>query len=226
MRIGVFGGTFDPIHYGHLILAEQCREQARLDQIWFVLAARPPHKQEDVLSPFEQRAEMLALALAGNPAFRVEPIEEDRPGPSYTADTLTELQHRHPADEFFLLVGSDTLKDLPTWYHPQVVLRHASLLVMARPNNPLLPVEQLRSRLRLPDTMPLRLEVVETPLIDISSRDLRRRTAAGRSLRYFLPRAVECYIQEKHLYRKESGVRSQESGVRSQRTEDRRSITP
>jgi nicotinate-nucleotide adenylyltransferase len=199
MHIGVFGGTFDPVHYGHLILAEQCREQGRLDQVWFVPAARPPHKGEEAVSRFEHRAEMLALAVAGNPAFRVEPIEKDRPGPSYTSDTLAELHRLHPADEFFLLVGSDTLKDLPDWHEPHVVLRHAGLLVMLRPDNPLVPAEQLRAR--LPGGAPLRLEVVETPLIDISSRDLRRRAAAGRSLRYFLPRAVECYVLEKGLYR-------------------------
>jgi nicotinate-nucleotide adenylyltransferase len=199
MRIGVFGGTFDPVHYGHLILAEQCREQGRLDQVWFVPAARPPHKGEGDVSRFEHRAEMLALAAAGNPAFRVESLEKDRPGPSYTADTLAELHRLHPANEFFLLVGSDTLKDLPTWHEPHVVLRHAGLLVMLRPNNPMVPVEQLRAR--LPEGTPLCLEVVETPLIDISSRDLRRRAAAGGSLRYFLPRAVECYLLEKQLYR-------------------------
>jgi nicotinate-nucleotide adenylyltransferase len=201
MRIGVFGGTFDPVHYGHLLLAEQCREQGRLDQVWFVPAARPPHKEEGAITRFEQRAEMLALAIAGNPAFRVEPVERDRPGLSYTAETLAELHRRHPADEFFLLLGSDTLKDLPTWRKPQSVLQHAGLLVMPRPNNPLVPAEQLRVRLGLPEAVPFRMELIETPLIDISSRDLRRRAAAGRSLRYFLPRAVECYILEKRLYR-------------------------
>lgn len=201
MRIGVFGGTFDPVHYGHLLLAEQCREQGRLDRVWFVPAARPPHKDEGAITRFEQRAEMLELAIAGNPAFRVEPLERDRPGLSYTAETLAELHRRHPADEFFLLVGSDTLKDLPTWREPQSVLQHAGLMVMARPNNPLVSAEELRARLNLPEAVPLRMEVIETPLIDISSRDLRRRAAAGRSLRYFLPRAVECYILEKGLYR-------------------------
>src|SRR5580692_11114015 len=96
MRIGVFGGTFDPVHFGHLIMAEQCREQAALDQVWFVPSARPPHKVDQPLTPFAQRVEMLALALAGQPAFRVEEIEKDRPGPSYTADTLDDLSRFHP----------------------------------------------------------------------------------------------------------------------------------
>jgi nicotinate-nucleotide adenylyltransferase len=201
MRVGVFGGTFDPIHTGHLILAEQCREQGRLDEVWFVPAPRPPHKDEPALTRFEQRVEMLALALAGNPAFRIDELEKERSGPSYTVETLAELRRRHPAHEFYLLVGSDTLHDLPHWYEPIRLLELAGLLVMARPNNPVLTAEQLRAKLHLPDTVPLRLEVVETPQIDISSRDLRRRAAAGRSLRYFLPRAVECYIHDKQLYR-------------------------
>ncbi len=201
MRVGIFGGTFDPVHTGHLILAEQGREQGRLDEVWFVPAAHPPHKDEPTLTRFEQRVEMLALALAGNPAFRIDELEKERPGPSYTADTLAELRRRHPAHEFLLLIGSDTLLDLPQWYLPQRVLEQAGLLVVARPGSAVLSAEQLRQRLNLPEQIPLRLEVIEMPQIDISSRDLRRRVAAGRSLRYFLPRAVECYIRDKALYK-------------------------
>ncbi len=200
MRVGIFGGAFDPIHFGHLILAEQGREQGRLDEVWFVPTARPPHKEEPTLTRFEQRVEMLALAIAGNRAFRIDELEKERPGPSYTADTLAELRRRHPAHEFLLLIGSDTLLDLPHWYQPHRVLEHAGLLVMTRPGSAVLSAEQLRERLHLSENAPLRLEVIETPLIDISSRDLRRRAAAGRSLRYFLPRAVECYIHDKRLY--------------------------
>jgi nicotinate-nucleotide adenylyltransferase len=201
MRVGIFGGTFDPVHTGHLILAEQGREQGRLDEVWFVPAAHPPHKDEPTLTHFEQRVEMLALALAGNPAFRIDELEKERPGPSYTADTLAELRRRHPAHEFLLLVGSDTLVDLPHWYQPQRVLEQASLLVMTRPGSAVLSAEQLRQRLKFPEQTPLRMQVVEMPQIDISSRDLRCRAAAGRSLRYFLPRAVECYIRDKALYK-------------------------
>jgi nicotinate-nucleotide adenylyltransferase len=205
MRIGIFGGTFDPIHQGHLILAEQCREQGRLDQVWFVPAPWPPHKDKEIVTRYEQRVEMLALALAGNPAFCIDEIEKERPGPSYTADTLAELRRRHPHHEFFLLIGSDTLAEFHHWYEPLRLLQHAGLMVMARPGNPVLSTKELHARLRPPEGLALRLEVARTPLIDISSRDLRARAAAGRSLRYFLPRAVECYIHDKHLYR---GVRS------------------
>jgi nicotinate-nucleotide adenylyltransferase len=201
MRVGIFGGTFDPVHTGHLILAEQGREQGRLDEVWFVPAPHPPQKDVSTVSRFEQRVEMLALALAGNPAFRIDEIEKERSGPSYTVDTIAELHRRHPGHEFALLVGSDTLNDLPHWHDPVRLLEMTGLLVMTRPNNPVLTAVELRGRLRLPDSVPLRLEVIETPQIDVSSRDLRRRAAAGRSLRYFLPRAVECYVQDKRLYR-------------------------
>jgi nicotinate-nucleotide adenylyltransferase len=201
MRVGVFGGTFDPVHYGHLILAEQCREQGRLDQVWFVPAPRPPHKADQPLTRFDQRVEMLALAIAGNPTLRIDEIEKDRTGPSFTVDTLAEFQKRHPADEFFLLVGSDTLKDLPHWHDPVGVLRRAGLLVVLRPNHPLLSTDELRASAQLPADVPLRLEVVEMPLIGISSRDLRRRVVLGKSLRYLLPRAVEAYIHDKQIYR-------------------------
>jgi nicotinate-nucleotide adenylyltransferase len=201
MRVGVFGGTFDPVHIGHLLLAEQCREQGRLDEVWFVPAARPPHKDAPALTRFEQRVEMLALAVAGNPAFRIDELEKERSGPSYTADTLTELRRRHPGHEFFLLIGSDTLADLPHWYEPIRVLEQAGLLVMMRPGSAALTAEQLRRQLNMPENAPLRLQTVEAPQIDISSRDLRRRAATGSSLRYFLPRAVECYIHDKRLYR-------------------------
>lgn len=201
MRVGIFGGTFDPVHLGHLILAEQCREQGLLDEVWFVPAAHPPQKDVAAITRFEQRVEMLSLAIAGHAAFRIDELEKERSGPSYTADTLAELHRRHPDHDYFLLVGSDTLGDLPYWHEPVRLLELAGLLVVARPNHPLLTAEQLRAKLRLPGDVPVRLDAVAVPLIDISSRDLRRRAAAGRSLRYFLPRAVECYIHEKRLYR-------------------------
>jgi nicotinate-nucleotide adenylyltransferase len=201
MRIGVFGGTFDPVHLGHLILAEQCREQARLDRVLFIPAARPPHKQEQPLTAFAQRVEMLALALAGNPVFHIEELEKDRPGPSYTADTLAELGRRYPGAELFLLVGSDTLHDLPYWHEPLRIAEQAGLLVMARPGGETPAPSALRSALHLPEGVDLRQELVQAPLIDIRSRDLRQRAAEGRSLRYLVPRAVEAYIADKQLYR-------------------------
>ena len=201
MRVGVYGGTFDPVHFGHLILAEQCREQGRLDQVWFVPSPRPPNKLDRPLTRFEQRVEMLQLAVAGQPAFRIDEIEKERTGPSYTFETLAELHRRHPGDDLFFLLGSDTLADLPSWREPGRIADLAGLLVVVRPGHAVLSAEELRARLHLGENDRLEMQIIEVPLIDISSRDLRRRAAAGRSLRYFLPRGVECYIEEKRLYR-------------------------
>lgn len=202
MRIGIFGGTFDPVHLGHLILAEQCREQARLEQVWFVPAARPPHKQDRELTPFAQRVEMLALAVAGHPVFRVDDLEKDRPGPSYTVDTLEELGRRHPDADLQLILGSDCLPDLPSWREPARIAERAGFLIVARPAWPIWPVDQLHAALRLPEQAPLRLQVVHAPLIELASRDLRRRCAEGRSIRYMVPRAVETYLETHQVYRK------------------------
>jgi nicotinate-nucleotide adenylyltransferase len=201
MRIGIFGGTFDPIHLGHLIVAEQCREQARLDQVLFVPAARPPHKVEHQLTPFVQRVEMLQLACAGYPAFQIDEMEKDRPGPSFTVDTVEQSHGRHPDAELFLLLGADTLHDLPRWHEPARIAQLAELLVVPRSDWVMLSPEELRRSLRLPADAPLRMERISVPTIGIASRDLRRRAAEGSSLRFLMPRAVEVYIQEKRLYR-------------------------
>jgi nicotinate-nucleotide adenylyltransferase len=196
VRIGVFGGTFDPVHLGHLILAEQCREQGGLDQVWFVPAARPPHKVERELTAFAQRVEMLNLAIAGQPAFRVEELENDRPGPGYTAVTLEELHRQHPEHEWFLVIGGDALRDLPGWYQPERIVALAHLLVMPRPGVDMPPVEEVRARLGAP----VRVKLVDVPLIEISSTAVRLRLREGRSVRYLVPRAIEAYIRDKHLY--------------------------
>jgi nicotinate-nucleotide adenylyltransferase len=149
---------------------------------------------------------MLSLAIAGHLAFRIDEIERDRKGPSYTADTLEHLhqmQHlhqMHPDDTWHLILGSDTLADLPRWHEPWRIIARASLLITARPGAPLASLDKLREALSLPPSGELRGRIVETPLIDISSRDLRRRAAQERSLRFLVPRSVECYIQEKRLY--------------------------
>ena len=111
MRIGIFGGTFDPVHLGHLILAEQAREQGRLDEVWFVPAPRPPQKDGRAITRFDVRVEMLELAIAGHPSFRVDPLEKDRTGPSYTVDTLIELHRRAPEHTYGLMIGGDSLVD-------------------------------------------------------------------------------------------------------------------
>ena len=200
MRLGIFGGTFNPVHLGHLILAEQCREQARLDQVLFIPAARPPHKQGLALASFDQRVEMLALAISGQPHFRVDDLEKNRPGPSFTVDTLATLHDRHPDAELLLIIGSDTLHDLPSWHKPRHILELAGLLIVVRPGWPVADVAELRKTLLLTGDFPLRHQVCQVPLIDISSSDLRQRMSAGRSVRYLMPRAVEAYVREKNLY--------------------------
>lgn len=200
MRIGIFGGTFDPIHLGHLVIADQAREQAHLNEVWFVPSARPPHKLTPSLTPFDKRADMIELALAGNPAFRLEPIESERAGPSYTADTLTALHERTPHTDFCLILGSDCLPDLPTWHQPQRIVAQARLLIAARPGYPVWSVNEIRAALKLTAEAPLHVDVVELPQIDFASRDLRRRIAAGLSVRYMLPNAVLAYIHDKKLY--------------------------
>jgi nicotinate-nucleotide adenylyltransferase len=204
MRIGIFGGTFDPVHLGHLIMAERCREDARLDQVWFLPSFQPPHKADRPVSRFDHRAEMLALAVVGQPLFRVDPIEKDLPPPSFTAETLAVLQAMHPDDEFHLIAGGDIFPDLPKWYQPQRVLEQAGLVVVPRPGTPHWTREQLASALKLPPDA-VRLRVVVSPLIDIASREIRQRVAAGQTVRYLVPRSVEEYIRDKKLYREAHG---------------------
>ncbi len=201
MRIGIFGGTFDPVHMGHLILAELARDHARLDEVWWLLAHRPPQKEGLAITRFDTRAEMLELALAGNPAFRVEAIEKERDGPSYTVETLALLKQRHPQHTFLLLLGGDSLVDLPLWREPARIVEQAGLVVMERPGSAHPTAEQLRRQLALPADRPLSLDFVPAPHIDIASRALRKAVAAGRTVRYMVPRAVEVYIQQHRLYR-------------------------
>lgn len=199
MRIGIFGGAFDPIHLGHLILAEQCREAARLDEVWFLPSYKPPHKSNHTLTRFEHRCDMVALATVSQPAFRVEPIEKELPPPSYTAETLAELRHRHPEHEFHLLIGADTLQDLPNWYQPPRVLEQAGLIVVPRPGAELWTAAQLAGILHV-EVAAVRLQLVPCPLIEIASRDLRQRVHDRQTIRFLVPRAVEEYIRERKLY--------------------------
>ncbi len=132
MRLGIFGGTFDPVHYGHLLLAESCREQLGLDQVWFLPAAVPPHKQERTLAPASARAEMLELAIGGHPAFAVCRHEIDRGGVNYTADTLSLIKAEDPTRELFFLMGADSLRDLPGWKNPARICELALPVMVCR----------------------------------------------------------------------------------------------
>ncbi|APW62156.1 nicotinate (nicotinamide) nucleotide adenylyltransferase [Paludisphaera borealis] len=141
MRLGLFGGTFDPIHLGHLILAEQCREACGLERVWFVVAGEPPHKRGPARTPVAHRLEMARLAVAGHSAFEVSDIEAVRPGPHYSVETLAEVQRLRPADDLFFLIGADSLVDLPTWREPDRITQLATIVVVNRPG-----VEELGDR--------------------------------------------------------------------------------
>jgi len=199
MRIGLFGGTFDPIHLGHLILAERCREEAGLEEIWFLPSYAPPHKSERAITRFEQRCEMVALATTGQPAFRVERIEKELPPPSFTSETLAELQTRHPEHEFSLVIGGDSLRDFSTWHEPEKVLELTRLVAVPRPGAIPVTTEELAAQLGLPPER-VRLTIVECPAIAIASREIRARIAAGKTIRYLVPRSIEEYLRERKLY--------------------------
>lgn len=199
MNIGVFGGTFDPPHLGHLILAERCRQEAGLGQVWFLPSYVPPHKTDRAITRFEQRCEMVTLATTGQPAFRVEPIEKELPPPNYTARTFAELTARHPEHTFTLIIGGDSLQDLPGWYQPTEVVRLAKLVAVPRPGATLWTAAELAGKIGVPAEA-VRLQVVECPQVDIASRDIRQRVKDGKTIRFLVPRSVEEYVRERKLY--------------------------
>jgi nicotinate-nucleotide adenylyltransferase len=200
MRIGVFGGSFDPVHWGHLILAEQCREQARLDEVWFLPSAHHPFKADSTVTPFDQRVAMLRLAIRDVPKFSVCEIERDLAPPTYTANTLDALAERHPDSRWSFLLGSDALEELPTWHEPARIVERADFVVMARPGTAIPSVDELQGRMSLRRSARLRIQVIDVPLIDLSSRDIRQRVSEGRSFRFMTPRAVEDFIRSHQLY--------------------------
>jgi nicotinate-nucleotide adenylyltransferase len=201
MRLGLFGGTFDPVHYGHLLLAELCREARQLDAVWFVPAAVPPHKQDQHVTTAAQRIEMLELAIGGHDAFGVCRHEIDRGGVSYTADTLREIEAEDPTRELFFLLGADSLTELPLWRDPAGICERATLVVVARPGSAVPDFDCLAEFAPAARLDHFRGQVVPMPLVELSSSEIRRRTSAGLSIRYQTPRAVEKYIEAAGLYR-------------------------
>jgi len=198
MRLGLYGGTFDPVHQGHLLLAEQCREQCRLDNVWLLPARIPPHKLNADISPGKFRSEMLEFATAGYPEFSVNTMELDREGPSYTVDTLQQLTDEDSTRELFFLIGADSLKDLPTWREPQRIAELATIVAVNRGDKPLPDLKELSNQLGSETVQ--RIQIVTMPGIDVSSTDIRNRVAAGKSIRFMVPRSVEVYIKEHGLY--------------------------
>jgi nicotinate-nucleotide adenylyltransferase len=202
MRLGLFGGTFDPIHLGHLILAEQCRESCGLDRLWFVVAGEPPHKPGG-RTAVAHRLEMARIAIAGHSRFMVSDIETTRPGPHYSVETLESVALDNPGDELFFLVGADSLAEFVTWREPARIAQLATIVVVNRPGiAEVTPASQ-------PDFGPgaRPLITVTIPPIGIASNDLRRRRAQGRTIRYLVPRGVEAYIEANGLYGEPNGSR-------------------
>jgi nicotinate-nucleotide adenylyltransferase len=201
MRLGILGGTFDPVHFGHLLLAECCREQCSLDAVWFLPAAVPPHKRKHVLTPASKRVEMLRLAIGGHEQFDVCELEIERGGVSYSVDTLQTIGQQHPDAELFFAMGADSLIDLPKWREPARICQLATLMVVRRPQSPEPDFSVLGGLVDPQRLEQFHRDQVEMPLIGLSSTELRTRVAAGQSIRYRTPRAVEKYIQTQGLYR-------------------------
>lgn len=199
MRLGIYGGTFDPVHYGHLVLAETCREVLKLDEVRFVPAATPPHKPNQKISDEHARADMLGLAVSGNPEFVVDRRELKRKGPSFTVTTLMEFKSEFPDAELYFLVGADSLRDLLTWREPERITQLAKLVACNRPGLPALERSQIETWIG--SELAGRIETVQIPGTDISASELRNRFRAGRSVRFLVPRAVETFAIEHKLYR-------------------------
>jgi nicotinate-nucleotide adenylyltransferase len=182
-RVGVFGGTFDPVHVGHLAIANAALEELGLDRVYFVPARRSPLKRDGPIAGPEDRLAMLSAAIADEPRFRVSRIELDREGPSFTVETLKDLSRE---GQLFLILGSDAFADFTRWREPERIRELATVVLAARPGAPNAPVD---------------VRMLDSPLMDISSRELRARAARGRSLRYLVPDAALRYIEEHRLYR-------------------------
>jgi nicotinate-nucleotide adenylyltransferase len=189
-RVGVYGGTFDPIHRTHLEIAQAAMRHAALDQVIFVVAARPPHKRGEVFASAEDRLAMVEALVSVEPGMAASRMELDREGPSYTVDTLRDLQAAHPGAALYLIVGYDTLIDLPKWRDPQGVLERARLLVVPRPDAPE-PV---------PAVLDGHFEFIPFPESTVSSTEIRERLAAGESVADCVPAPVVALIQERGLY--------------------------
>ena len=191
MRVGVLGGTFDPVHIGHVLLAQSVQEQLALDQVLFVPVADPPHREADPpQAAAEDRLAMVERAIAASPCFLVSRIELDRPGKSYTVDTLTAIGAERAGDKLFLIIGADNVSQLSTWHKPEAILELCTIVAGSR----------VTDSLPLATPLTQQLQLVDTPLIQLSSTLIRERIRAGRSIRYKVPTSVEAYIAERGLY--------------------------
>ena len=193
-KIGIMGGTFDPIHYGHLLAAEFARAAAGLNRVIFVPSGNPPHKSYGGMAAAEDRFEMARLAIESNPCFEISRLEIDREGPSYTADTLEFFSALYPGAGLFFITGLDAALDIPNWHEPLKILSLCRILVIARTG-------YIRDKISMSDDL-IRdsLLILDTELIDISATDIRNKARSGCGIRYMTPDAVCDYIKMKNLY--------------------------
>ncbi len=197
-RIGIFGGTFDPPHLGHLILASEACAQLNLTRLLWVLTPTPPHKLSQPISPLEDRLAMLKLALQDEPAFELSTVEIERDGPHYTLDTLRLLAEQNPGADLILLLGGDSLHDLPAWHRPaDLVAACHQIGVMRRPADSI-DLSALEKKIA---GITAKVKFIDAPLLEIASREIRRRASEGLPFRYYLPRSVYDYIIVHKLYR-------------------------
>ena len=196
-RLGLFGGTFDPPHLGHLILASEAQSQLELTRLLWTVTPDPPHKQDQLITPLEHRLAMVKLAIQDNRSFELSEIELKRPGPHYTVDTIRLLAEQNPGAEIVPIIGGDSLHDLPTWHHPQEILYRAHWVgVMRRPGEE----TNLQALERKLPGISAKVHYVDAPLLEIASREIRERVASRKPFRYYLPLPVYEYINQHHLY--------------------------
>ena len=193
MKTGLFGGTFDPIHIGHLIVAETVRSNLGIDRMVFIPVSEPPHKPNKIINPYAVRFEMVKRAIEGYPRFEVSDAELRKGGISYTIDTITSFRHskEYERDELYLLIGSDNFLELNSWKDPEKLLESVRTLVVQRPGFDIASVVSTYKNM---------VEFVQAPLIEISASEIRQRVHEGKSIRYWVPARVESFIQSEGLY--------------------------
>jgi nicotinate-nucleotide adenylyltransferase len=197
VKLGIFGGTFDPPHLGHLILAENARDQLQLDRVLWVVAGQSPLKQDRSLTPAPIRVALVQATIAGNPAFALSRVDLDRPAPHFTIDTLKLLGADFPSAELYFLMGEDSLRDLPRWKDPVEIIRLARLVVSQRPGAEM-DLSEIESAVPGVST---RVCWLNAPQLEIASSDIQQRVREGRTVRYMLPQAVEEIVRQEGLYK-------------------------
>lgn len=202
-RLGLFGGTFDPPHVGHLILASEASSQLDLTRVLWTVTPDPPHKQDQFITSLQHRLAMVKLAIQDNPLFEISNIEMNRPGPHYTVDTIRLLAEQNPRAEIVPIIGGDSLNDLPTWHQPKELVYAAHWVgVMRRPGEE----PDLKDLERELPGISSKVHYVDAPLLEIASREIRSRVASGRPYRYYLSNPVYEYIEQNHLYHQAEAV--------------------